>query len=85
MYGGFPIGGGTFQHRDPNIHESILSGDLNGDDGPNFENYTDNSRRIATIRWRTGVTTLDGFTIKAGSYRALYNRLDGGADGCRKL
>jgi hypothetical protein len=33
LYGGFPSGGGTWNERDPNTHETILSGDLNTDDG----------------------------------------------------
>jgi hypothetical protein len=32
--------------RDPDLYETILSGDLNGDDGPAFTNYEDNSRHI---------------------------------------
>jgi len=36
LYGGFPPGGGdgTFDARDPDTHVTVLSGDLNGDDGP---------------------------------------------------
>jgi hypothetical protein len=78
MYGGFPIGGGTWQQRDPNIHSSILSGDLNGDDQPGFVNYAENSKIICRISWREGTTTLDGFTIEAAYDYALYNYLGGG-------
>jgi hypothetical protein len=64
MYGGFPPGGGTWQQRNPNIYESRLSGDLNGDDQPGFLNRTDNSSVIANISWTEGITTLDAFTIR---------------------
>jgi len=32
LYGGFPSGGGTWAERDPNLYETILDGDLDGDD-----------------------------------------------------
>jgi hypothetical protein len=32
IYGGFPPGGGIWEDRDPNFYETILSGDLYGDD-----------------------------------------------------
>lgn len=37
LLGGFPDGGGALPERDPAIHETILSGDLNGDDVVHFE------------------------------------------------
>ena len=54
IYGGF--GGG----------ESILSGDLNGDDGPNFANYSENSRHVVTGSGTDATAVLDGFVITAG-------------------
>ena len=54
IYGGF--GGG----------ESVLSGDLNGDDGPNFANYSDNSRHVVTGSGTGGTAVLEGFTIMGG-------------------
>lgn len=67
VYGGFPIGGGTWEERDPNQHETILSGDLNGDDGPDFFNNGENSYVITTVSWANGITILDGVTIMAGN------------------
>jgi len=32
IYGGFPVGGGIWEDRDPNFYETVLSGDLAGDD-----------------------------------------------------
>jgi hypothetical protein len=71
IYGGFPVGGGTLEQRDPNLNETILSGDLNSDDQPNFVNHSENSKIITKIGWTTGTTTLDGFTIEAA-----YDSLD---------
>ncbi len=34
IYGGFPTGGNMFANRDPNQYETILSGDLSGNDNP---------------------------------------------------
>jgi hypothetical protein len=43
----------------------VLSGDANGDDGPNFSNRGDNSEHVVTA---TNVSlTLDGFTITGGN------------------
>lgn len=71
LYGGFPIGGGTWEERDPNLHETILSGDLNGDDGPDFANYAENSYNVCHISWASGITTLDGFTVTGGNANIL--------------
>ena len=46
IYGGFPTGGGNWEDRDPNIYQTILSGDLNGNDGPGFTNYEENSFHV---------------------------------------
>jgi len=80
IYGGFPIGGVTWEERDPDSYETILSGDLNGDDEPNFVNNGENSYIICRIDWLPGKTVLDGFTIKGATGTGtaggvgLYNR-----------
>lgn len=52
LYGGFPSGGGTWGDRDPNVYESILDGDLNGNDGEDFANNGENSYHVVTSpRW----------------------------------
>ena len=58
--------------RDIEQYETILSGDLNGDDGPDFTNLSDNSRLgIVTASGITDANTLiEGFTITASYYFA---------------
>lgn len=54
--------------RDFVAYNSTLSGDLNGDDGPNFSNYADNAYHVVTYDdpAATGVV-LEGFTILGGN------------------
>ena len=54
--------------RDIVAYESVLSGDLSGNDGPDFANDGDNSYHVVTYRLH-GVTdvVLDGFTVRAGN------------------
>ncbi len=74
VYGGF-TGGETFLgQRDPVANPTILSGDLSGDDGPNFANYLDNSFHVVTISNSDGshaATLLDGFTIRGGNANGI--------------
>ncbi len=59
--------------RDPHLYEAILSGDLDGDDGPSFVNNDENSFHILTAIGQdtrsdiNGTTVVDGFTITAGN------------------
>ncbi|MHC4739014.1 MAG: right-handed parallel beta-helix repeat-containing protein [Planctomycetota bacterium] len=53
--------------RDPNTYETILSGDLRGNDGPDFANNGDNSYHIVTASGTNATAMLDGFTITAGN------------------
>ncbi len=46
---------------------TILSGDLNGDDGPNFTNRADNSYHVLyALNFFDPATLLEGFTIRGG-------------------
>ncbi|MHC4728404.1 MAG: right-handed parallel beta-helix repeat-containing protein [Planctomycetota bacterium] len=49
-----------------NIHkyQTILSGDLNGNDGPNFVNNNENSKKVVYCR---GTVIINGFTISGGN------------------
>ena len=49
--------------RDVRTYETILSGDLHGDDGPEFSNHDDNSYHVVTI---AGPAFLEGVTVTAG-------------------
>jgi predicted outer membrane repeat protein len=73
VYGGFPTGGGSWQDRDPDVHKTILSGDLNGDDGPDFANNSENSSRVVTSERTIETTVLNGFTITGGRGIGMYN------------
>jgi predicted outer membrane repeat protein len=77
IYGGFPTGGADFNDRDPNTYETILSGDLLGNDTqslepnelPNDPNRTDNCCNVFYHDFGLNLdssATLDGFTITAG-------------------
>lgn len=54
---------------DPRAYESILSGDLNGDDG-STGSLSDNSYHVVTASGLSGGTVLGGFTITGGNARA---------------
>ena len=69
IYGGF-VGGETRRDQrnpDPNTNGTVLSGDLLGDDGPNFENNDENSIHVTTGSGTDENAVLDGFTVKAGN------------------
>jgi predicted outer membrane repeat protein len=66
IYGGFPSGGGEWEDRDPNTNETILSGDLNGNDQADANN-DDNSYHVVTGSGTDGTAVIDGFTITAGN------------------
>jgi hypothetical protein len=59
--------------RDVDTYETILSGDLAGDDGPDFANYGENSQYVVTGH-DTRTAILDGLTITSGNYAGMYNR-----------
>ena len=52
--------------RDVYLYKTILSGDLNGDDAPEFLNRTDNSIRVVTCTSTNLSCLLDGVTITGG-------------------
>jgi hypothetical protein len=86
LYGGFPSGtDSNWTDRDPNVHITILSGDLNANDvavKDTGDLYVEPSRAENSYHVVTGSTTnetaiIDGFTITAG-YANSYPGNDGG-------
>lgn len=72
-----------FAHPDPNFrdvndNETILSGDLNGDDEPNFANNGENSYHVVTGSSTDRTAMLDGFTVTAGDANGTYPNNRGG-------
>jgi len=53
--------------RNIEMHRTTLSGDINGDDGPNFNNNEENSRSVVYSNDTDSTAVLDGFTITAGN------------------
>ncbi|MBW8040792.1 MAG: hypothetical protein FVQ85_12415 [Planctomycetes bacterium] len=72
-----------FGEADPNAwdidtYETILSGDLAGNDEPNFVNYEENSYHVVTGSGTDETAVLDGFTITAGYANGFGNPDDSG-------
>ena len=72
VYGGFPSGGAAFDARDPDLYATVLSGDLAGNDGPDFAGYAENSEHVVDLSPDSGesvtsATVLDGVTIRGGN------------------
>jgi len=80
LINGIAIRGGYagLGHPDPNArditrYQTILSGDLNGDDGPGDANRTDNSYHVVSGDYTDATAVLDGFTITAGNASGFAN------------
>jgi len=58
--------------RDIETYNTILSGDLNGDDGPHFANNSENSYLVVVCIECNASVMLDGFTITGGNATADY-------------
>jgi parallel beta-helix repeat protein/predicted outer membrane repeat protein len=67
LYGGFAGGESAREQRDPAANETILTGDLRGNDGDDFKNNGENSHHVVDARGADGTATIDGFTITAGN------------------
>ncbi len=61
------IGAGDPDARDIELYETILSGDLLGDDGPDFQNNAENSFHVIVGSFTNSAAVLDGFTITSGN------------------
>jgi hypothetical protein len=75
LYGGFPRGGGRLENGNPATYQTILSGDLKGNDveanAPkelfSHSSRSDNSIHVITAGGTDETTVLDGFVITAGN------------------
>ena len=68
LMGGYAgIGAPDPDARDIDLYETILSGDLLGDDEPEFVNNEENSYHVVTALETDGTAVLDGLTITAGN------------------
>jgi len=64
--------------RDFAAHTSILSGDLAGNDGPNFTNNAENSYHVVTTSLVGPEAVLDGFTVSGGNANGSSSNSSGG-------
>ena len=66
LLGGFAGHEDQADQRDWITHPVVLDGDLYGDDFPDFEGYTNNTRHLVKAHDLSGPATLDGLTLRAG-------------------
>jgi predicted outer membrane repeat protein len=67
IYGGFTGTETLLDQRDPSANVTILSGDLEANDGPNFANNAENSYHVLFGSQIDSTAILNGFTITAGN------------------
>jgi hypothetical protein len=66
VYGGFAGTETRREQRAPAVQLTILSGDLNADDGAGWTGMQDNSDHVVTAAGADASAVLDGFTIRGG-------------------
>ncbi len=67
VYGGFAGTETAISQRQISVHVTTLSGDLAGDDGPNFKNSDENAYHVVYAGTTNAPTRLDGFTVTGGN------------------
>ena len=68
IYGGFAGGEGSPDERPAfGTAPSILTADINGDDGPGFTGYAENAYHVVRTPGTDETAVLDGFTITGGN------------------
>ena len=78
LFGGFSGGETRLEQRIRATNVTILSGDLNGDDGPDFTNNGENSYHVVTAGGTDSTTILDGFTVIGGNANEFSEGKGGG-------
>ncbi len=66
LYGGFAGTEGSVDERDIDANPTIFTGDLHGDDGPDFTNYGENAYHVVTAKNLESTTAFDGLTVTGG-------------------
>lgn len=67
LYGGFAGDETELSQRNIFLNKTVLSGDLDGDDGPDFANRDDNSYHVVTSSLNDATAQIDGFVITGGN------------------
>jgi len=67
LLGGFAGHETAADERDPELHATVLSGDLQGDDLPGWQLRADNSRQVIRARDLALPSGIDGFTVTGGN------------------
>jgi len=80
--GAFDPNGDDPDDRDPIGLESVLSGDLAGDDGPDFAQNSENSLHVVTGSGVELSAVLDGFTVSGGNASIAGTHEDGAGLNC---
>jgi predicted outer membrane repeat protein len=65
------VGAPDPDERDVEAYATILSGDLLGDDGPDFANTSDNSRYVVIVEHSPDAVELDGLSICGGNSEGI--------------
>lgn len=77
LMGGYAgLGADDPDARDVDLYETILSGDLAGDDGPDFLNNGENTLHIVTSTYTVEPPALSGFTITGANTNLWGNNID---------
>jgi len=64
--------------RDVDLYKTILNGDLDGNDGPNFINNSENNYHVVTGSGTDPTAIIDGFTVNGGNANGSEENFAGG-------
>lgn len=79
MYGGYAgIGSATPDERNIALYQTVLSGDLADNDGPDFANNSENSYHVVRTSHCSSSTLLEGFIVEGGNADGTGAHDDGG-------